>query len=66
MTTWSKDAIFYHIYPLGFCGAPARNDFASPAVERLEKITGWIEHMRYLGVNALYLGPVFEFEHARV
>ena len=27
---WSYDAIFYHIYPLGFCGAPARNDFSSP------------------------------------
>ena len=20
---WSKDAVFYHIYPLGHCGAPA-------------------------------------------
>ncbi len=57
---WAYDAIFYHIYPLGFCGAPARNDFCSPAMTRLEKINDWIPHLRSLGVNALYLGPVFE------
>src|SRR5512138_2411741 len=60
MIDWTKDAIFYHIYPLGLCGAPARNDFGSSPVERLEKIFGWIEHMRYLGANTLYLGPLFE------
>ncbi len=60
MTSWAKDAIFYHIYPLGFCGAPRQNDFHSPPVERLEKISGWIDHMQYLGVNAVYLGPLFE------
>jgi glycosidase len=57
---WSNDAIFYHIYPLGFCGAPARNDFSSPPFNRLQKIQTWLPHLRDLGVNALYLGPVFE------
>ena len=57
---WTKDSIFYHIYPLGFCDAPKRNDFASAPVPRLEKIHEWIGHMRELQVNALYLGPVFE------
>jgi glycosidase len=57
---WSREAIFYHIYPLGFCGAPERNNFSSPAVTRLDKIHAWIGHMRDLGVNALYLGPIFE------
>jgi glycosidase len=57
---WSQDAIFYHIYPLGFCGAPERNDFQSAAVTRLDKIRDWIGHIRDLGVNALYLGPIFE------
>ena len=59
-THWAEDAVFYHIYPLGFCGAPERNDFSSPAQDRLAKVGEWIPHMRTLGVNALYLGPLFE------
>jgi glycosidase len=57
---WTTDSIFYHIYPLGLCGAPARNDFTSAPVPRLEKIYEWIPHLRELNVNALYLGPLFE------
>jgi cyclomaltodextrinase / maltogenic alpha-amylase / neopullulanase len=58
--SWVEDAIFYHIYPLGFCGAPARNDFCSAPVPRLEKINEWIPHIHSLGANAVYLGPLFE------
>ncbi|MGN0452504.1 MAG: alpha-amylase family glycosyl hydrolase [Ruminococcus sp.] len=54
-----RDLIFYHIYPLGFCGAPERNGFSEPR-NRLEKIEKWIPHMKSLGINALYLGPVFQ------
>jgi cyclomaltodextrinase len=60
MPDWPRDAFFYHVYPLGFCGAPPRNDFASPPVPRLEKLFGWLDHLQGLGVNALYLGPLFE------
>ncbi|NTW03211.1 MAG: alpha-amylase [Oscillochloris sp.] len=60
MSHWSQDAVFYHIYPLGLCGAPHANDFSCPPTPRLAEIQGWIEHMRSLGVNALYLGPLFE------
>ncbi len=56
---WFDDATFYHIYPLGLCGAPARNDFSSPPVERLSRIGDWIPHLQSLGVDALYLGPLF-------
>jgi glycosidase len=59
-THWTTDSIFYHIYPLGLCDAPARNDFTSAPVSRLEKLYEWIPHLRELGVNALYLGPLFE------
>ncbi len=59
-THWSYDSVFYHIYPLGFCGAPERNDFATQPTPRLEKIHGWIDHLRGLGVTGLYLGPLFE------
>ena len=60
MAHWAWDAFFYHIYPLGMCGAPARNDFAAAPVPRLERLHGWLGHLRELGVNALYLGPLFE------
>jgi len=57
---WAQDAFFYHVYPLGQCGAESRNDFCSPPKPRLDQLHGWIDHLRGLGANALYLGPVFE------
>ncbi len=60
MSDWAKDAIFYHIYPLGFCGAPRRNDFDSAPVARLGAITADLGRIAAIGFNALYLGPVFE------
>ncbi len=57
---WAHDAFFYHIYPLGACAAPARNDFTSPPQPRLAQVAEWIPHLRSMGVNALYLGPLFE------
>ena len=60
MADWALDSIFYHVYPLGLCGAPARNDFAAESVERLDRLTEWLGHIRGLGCNALYLGPLFE------
>ena len=57
---WARDAIFYHIYPLGLCGAPARNDLGAAPVERLDSLLPWLDHIRGLGCNALYIGPLFE------
>ena len=60
MTNWARNAVFYHVYPLGLCAAPARNDFGAAPVERLDRLVPWLDHMLELGANALYLGPVFE------
>ncbi len=57
---WIEDAIFYHIYPLGLCEAPQRNDFNAPVQHRLEALTPWMDHIQSLGANALYLGPLFQ------
>ena len=62
MNKWINELIFYHIYPLGFCGAPGINDQTSLPAERLLKILDWIGHFKDLGINALYLGPLFESE----
>lgn len=58
MSQWIKDAVFYHIYPLGFCGCPEYND--GKTEYRLDKLSAWIPHLKELGINALYLGPVFQ------
>lgn len=59
-TKWFEKAQFYHIYPMGFCGAPQSNDFCSPAQNRLSLLYGWTDHILSLGADAIYLGPVFE------
>jgi cyclomaltodextrinase / maltogenic alpha-amylase / neopullulanase len=60
MAHWATDSVFYHIYPLGLCGAPEWNDFGAAPEARLESLLPWLEHARSLGANALYLGPLFE------
>ncbi|MHC1783265.1 MAG: alpha-amylase family glycosyl hydrolase [Anaerolineaceae bacterium] len=60
MTPWTETAVLYHIYPLGFCGAPGHNDFTSAPGQGLEKILPWLDHIQSLGANAMYLGPLFE------
>jgi cyclomaltodextrinase / maltogenic alpha-amylase / neopullulanase len=59
MEKWT-DKIFYHIYPLGMCGSPKRNDFCSPAGNGLLSLVKHIPRLLSLGINALYIGPLFE------
>ncbi len=56
---WYDEAIFYHIYPLGMTGAPKQNEYGEP-VERLNKLLPWISHIKNIGCNAIYIGPLFE------
>ena len=46
---WYDCAVFYHIYPLGMLGGGQK----LPALEAV------LPHLCELGVNALYLGPIF-------
>jgi glycosidase len=52
MENWA-DKVFYHIYPLGMCGT-------SNAGNGLSSLEKHIPRLLSLGVNALYIGPVFE------
>lgn len=56
---WYEEAIFYHIYPLGLTGAPKQNDYGE-VVHRLDALYPWISHIKEIGCNALYIGPLFE------
>ena len=56
---WYDESVFYHIYPLGLTGAPAQNDYGE-VVHRLPKLLPWIDHIKEIGCNAIYIGPLFE------
>jgi cyclomaltodextrinase / maltogenic alpha-amylase / neopullulanase len=60
MPTWPMETTFYHIYPLGFAGAPYRNSKITKPGLGLKKISSWIDHMKQLGIGGLYLGPIFD------
>ena len=56
---WYDEAVFYHIYPLGMTGAPKENSYEAP-VSRLNTLIPWISHIKEIGCNAIYIGPLFE------
>ena len=56
---WYDEAVFYHIYPLGLTGAPKENMYGEPE-HRLKDVFPWIAHIKEIGCNAIYIGPLFE------
>lgn len=56
---WYKSAIFYHLYPLGMLGAEHYNE-QRDSQPRLRELHGILPKLKELGINALFLGPVFE------
>lgn len=56
---WSRSAMWWHVYPLGFAGAPIRDHDETAVVHRLPRIEAWLDHVLELGLNGLVLGPVF-------
>ena len=57
--SWEQNALFYHIYPLGLCGAPWENPGGEP-VSRIDRIHAWIPHLKKMHVNAVYFSPLWE------
>jgi len=53
---WYDEAVFYQIYPLGFCGAL---DAPRDGQNRIGKVKEWIPHLQKLGVTAVLFNPVF-------
>ena len=58
---WADEVVFYQIYPLGFTGAPMPND--GVCVNRIQKVKGWIPHLKKLHIGAVYFSPVFESDN---
>ncbi len=58
MQNWIQEAVFYHIYPLGFCGAQQYRQ--AHTTHTILKLIDWIEHLKSMNITAVYLGPVFK------
>ncbi len=56
---WYEEAVFYHIYPLGLTNAPKKNWYGN-VEHRLNDILPWLDHIKQIGCNAIYIGPLFE------
>jgi glycosidase len=64
---WYDEAVFYQIYPLGFCDVLVGNDGSrtseTGANAKIRKVCEWIPHMKKLGITAIYFSPVFESDY---
>lgn len=58
---WVKHAIWWQVYPLGFCGAPIREPDPAPG-PRLRRLLNWLDYAISLGSSGLLLGPIFTAE----
>ena len=55
---WVDHLIGWHVYPLGFVGAPTRLE-SQEVSHRLAHLEAWLDHAVALGCSGLALGPVF-------
>ncbi|MBS6194033.1 MAG: alpha amylase C-terminal domain-containing protein [Clostridiales bacterium] len=59
MAAWFEEAVFYHMYPIGMAGAPRENR-QTEVTHRFPELEKWLPHIRNLGCDAIYIGPLFE------
>ncbi len=64
---WFDNAVWYEFYSLGVVNAPSENSWdwsvwngAAAPVNRIGALSGWIDHLKGLGVTAVYFTPVFQ------
>lgn len=57
---WFENACVYHIYPLGYCGCEKTNSFSVSTENKFKMIEDNIPHIKSMGFNTIYFGPVFE------
>jgi cyclomaltodextrinase len=57
--SWHDTSILWHVYPLGFTGAPMHDGPHGEPQPRLRHLTAWFDYAADLGVTGLLLGPIF-------
>ena len=60
MSKWYETTTFYHIYPLGLCGAPRETQAGGGHTPAAHAGCSGCEHCHELGCGAVYIGPLFE------
>lgn len=61
LPAWANHVMFWHVYPLGFCGAPIWDrGSGTDQPPRLNLLIEQLDYLIGLGLNGLLLGPVFE------
>lgn len=58
---WYDEAVFYQIFPLGFCDGLRDNDGVMKRC--ITDVIDWIPHMKEIGINAIYFSPLFESDY---
>lgn len=61
---WAKGAVVYEIFPDSFAGDAGEKNGGENTGGRLRGITGRIDHLAELGIDILYLTPIFR-AHSR-
>src|SRR4051794_26253823 len=56
--SWVGHTVWWHVYPLGFVGAPTASS-GQPLVHRLGHLHDWLDYAVELGASGLALGPIF-------
>lgn len=57
--SWGEEAIWWHVYPLGFVGAEREVCACAGVTHRLRHLVAWLDYAVDLGVSGLLLGPIF-------
>ncbi|MDR1754912.1 MAG: maltodextrin glucosidase [Eubacterium sp.] len=58
---WFDNATVYHIFPLGYTGAPEKNDYNFASGEgRILRVISHLPVIKSQGFNTIFFGPVFE------
>jgi cyclomaltodextrinase len=55
----TEQAVWWHVYPLGFVGAERESRARSGVAHRFGKLVTWLDYAASLGASGLLLGPIF-------
>lgn len=58
---WYEEAVFYQVFPLGFCDGLRDNDGVMNRC--ISEFADWIPHLQKLGADAVYFSPIFESDY---
>ena len=58
---WYEEAVFYQVFPLGFCDGLRDNDGVMNRC--ISEFADWIPHLQKLGIDAVYFSPLFESDY---